>query len=810
MNEPAEKKKRAKTTVPPLELLARRSKAMLLAERLLRLGAALATLGLAFLALSWTGLWVEVGATWRIVGVALFAQAALFLLVREILRGAPSRRLALKRLDAEDASGLRPAASLEDKLAGDAPDPATATLWEAHRRRLERALAALPIAPPRPDLPRRDPFALRALALVAAIAMAFVAGDDKSARLRAAFDWGGAGVSFEKARFDAFLDPPPYTGRPPIVLGEQDIGQTREAPVNSVLHLRFAGAAKIEGALTPAAAPQGAQKVVEQEQRFKLTGAARIILPDGRAFDLAAIPDRPPSIELLEPPRKNLRGTTTLRYKTDDDYGVIDAEALLSRPGARRALYPPPQLPLTPLPERDGRGEAQATLDLSDSPWAGAQATLTLRARDEGGNEGRSEAVDITLPQRHFTKPLARALAEQRRLLALDPENRAQVRLALDGLSIAPELFDTPSSIYLGLRTARRGLDGPRSDDQLREVAELLWAMALSLEGGDLAQSERDLREAQRKLREALARGADEQEIAKLTEELRETMEKFLQGLSEQAARPRDPDATQGEKGEGREISKEDLEKMLDEMGQAGKSGDLAQAQKLLDDLENMLENLQPSQGGGKSSNTRENGRSELDQLSRDQQQVRDETFQGAAPGEKPGASQRPGQGARGERQQALRERLERQREALRRSGEGAPTELDDADQAMKEAEQALGQGPNSAGKAVDAQGRALQALRRGADELARREREEESGSGEEGAQDERGQPGPKGKGANHDPLGREMGNRGQYDSHSRYDPLGLPPAQRARRVQEEVRRRLGQPERPADELDYLQRLLRR
>ena len=150
MNEPAEKKKRAKTTVPPLELLARRSKAMLLAERLLRLGAALATLGLAFLALSWTGLWVEVGATWRIVGVALFAQAALFLLVREILRGAPSRRLALKRLDAEDASGLRPAASLEDKLAGDAPDPATATLWEAHRRRLERALAALPIAPPRP------------------------------------------------------------------------------------------------------------------------------------------------------------------------------------------------------------------------------------------------------------------------------------------------------------------------------------------------------------------------------------------------------------------------------------------------------------------------------------------------------------------------------------------------------------------------------------------------------------------------------------------------------------------------------------
>jgi hypothetical protein len=32
----------------------------------------------------------------------------------------------------------------------------------------------------------------------------------------------------------------------------------------------------------------------------------------------------------------------------------------------------------------------------------------------------------------------------------------------------------------------------------------------------------------------------------------------------------------------------------------------------------------------------------------------------------------------------------------------------------------------------------------------------------------------------------------------------------RARRVQEELRRRLGQPERPAEELDYYDRLLKR
>ncbi|MGA8172204.1 MAG: DUF4175 family protein, partial [Methylocystis sp.] len=569
-------------------------------------------------------------------------------------------------------------------------------------------------------------------------------------RLRAAFDWRGVGVGAETARFDAYLDPPPYTGRSPLVLGDQDIGQTREAPVNSVLHLRFAGAAKTDGALEPVAPSPGSEKAAEPEQRFKLTGAARIVLPDGRAYNLAALPDNPPSIEMLEPPRNNLRGTTTLSYRTDDDYGVIEAEALLSRPGARRTLYPPPKLALTPLPEPGGRGDGQATLDLSDSPWAGARATLILEARDEGGNAGRSTPVEITLPQRHFANPLARALAEQRRELALDPENRAQVRMALDALSIAPDLFDTPASVYLGLRAARRGLDGPRGDDQLREVAELLWAMALSLDGGDLAQDERAMREAEQKLREALARGADEQEIAKLTDDLRQAMDKFLQGMAEQAARQGDQDPSPGQQGQGREISKQDLDKMLDEMNQAGKSGDHASAQKLLDEFTNMLENLQSSHGGKSSSGSsaRESSRSELDKLARDQQQLRDETFQNGSPGEKSGANPQARQGA----QRQLRERLDRQRDALRRSGEGAPSELDDADKAMKEAEQALGQGQNDANKAVDAQGRALQALRHGADELA--QRSEDPGAGEEGGEDERGKPGRQGKGR--DPLGRE------------------------------------------------------
>ena len=43
------------------------------------------------------------------------------------------------------------------------------------------------------------------------------------------------------------------------------------------------------------------------------------------------------------------------------------------------------------LPQARTRAvSAQTTKDLSEHPWAGADVTMTLIARDEAGNEGRS------------------------------------------------------------------------------------------------------------------------------------------------------------------------------------------------------------------------------------------------------------------------------------------------------------------------------------------------------------------------------------------------------------------------------------
>ncbi|WP_036294321.1 TIGR02302 family protein [Methylosinus sp. PW1] len=808
---------------PTLEALVRRSLAALALERLARVAAGLATLLLIFLAVTFAGLWLGIGASARALGVGAFALAALWILGRGLLAGAPRRREALARLDASPGAEHRPAASLEDTLAGGVDDPTTRSLWALHRSRLERKLAAIELTPPDPGLPQRDPFALRAAALVAAVAAAFVAGPDRETRLLSAFDWESGPASATGARVDAWFEPPAYTGRPPIVLPQRAEGPWAQVsvPVNSTLVLRSLGArgaAATSGGLAPIEGGKQKQPGGESEERFKLAGDAALALRGAGEFRIQAIPDRPPTIEITQPPRNNARGTMTLGFRTDDDYGVIAGEAVAALPGSARpsrSLYPPPRLALPVPPTRGGLGEAKATLDFSDHPWAGARVALTLVAHDEGGNDGFSAPLDVTLPERRFAKPLARALAEQRRNLALDPDHSARVLTAVDALSLGSALFETPSSIFLGLSAAKARLQAARDDADLREVADLLWAMALSLEEGDVSQAERDLRAAQKELRDALARGASEEEIAKLTQDMRAALEKFLNGLGSKSGEKAERSAPQ--QGDQRVLTPDDLDAMLSEIEKAERSGDLAEAQRLLDDLQDVLENLRPAQAGRADPRAREMSRAldELDKLTREEQQLRDETNRGQQSGgqQSGGEPRRGGKGqssssddARG-RQKALRDRLEQEQDRLRRAGEASP-DLSDADKAMKEAEKALGPGGEGPGRAVDAQGRALQALRRGADQLASRmQGEGEEGDGQNGRTGRRAGMRP-GEGA--DPLGRPTGRQRGQETGAHYDPLGLPPAVRARRVQEELRRRLGQPERPAEELDYFERLLRR
>src|SRR5471030_542177 len=320
-------------------------------------------------------------------------------------------------------------------------------------------------------------------------------------------------------------------------------------------------------------------------------------------WKFTAIPDRAPTIELIKDPERQARGSLRLDYKMDDDYGVVEAQATFAlkdeQPAdkPRHPLFTAPDFALTLPQARTRSGAAQTTRDLTEHVWAGAEVTVTLVAKDEAGNEGRSEPRELTLPQRIFVKPIARALIEQRRILALDAETRPLVLSALDALTIAPDRFTPEAGVYLGLRSIYHDLSHANTDDALRDVVARMWDMALQLEDGNVSQAEQALRQAQDALRQALERGASDEELKKLMEQLRAAMDKFMQALAEemrknpqQLARPLDKNT--------RMLNQRDLKSMLDRLEALARSGNKDAARQLLDQMQSMLENLQMARPG--------------------------------------------------------------------------------------------------------------------------------------------------------------------------------------------------------------------
>jgi uncharacterized protein (TIGR02302 family) len=826
-----------------------RARWTILWERLWPVLASLATVLGLFLAVSWLGLWLWLPPIARAIGLGLFFLLTAAAVAPLLTLRLPSRHEGLQRLDRNTGLRHRPATALADTIADKADDSFALALWRAHVERALRAAKTLRAGLPMPRLALRDPLALRALVLMLVAATFVAAGGDRTRRLAAAFDWQGV-MTPANFRIDAWVSPPAYTGRPPMILPGLRPGEPIQAaapvsvPAGSTLVVRATGSVRLDvkmtgGLVEPEANEQNPQKTPAgtEERRFTINDTGSVSVRSGYSgevnWQFTAIPDRAPTIALAKDPETQARGALQLTYKLEDDYGVTGAQAVvaLKEGGAGtagnppRALFEAPDLTLVLPQARTKNGVGQTTKDLTEHPWAGVDVSMTLIARDEAGNEGRSPAFELRLPERPFGNPLARALVEQRRVLALDGDAQADVLNALDALSLAPERFKMPSSTYLGLRSIFAQLERSKTDDSLREVVARLWDMAVGLEDGNASDAEQALRAAQEALRQALERNAPDEELKRLTDQLRATLDKFLQALAEQMrknpeqlARPLDRNS--------RMLSQRDLQNMIDRMEQLARSGAKDAARQMLQELQQMLDNLQMARPGQQGEGD-DDMMSQLDQLGdmiRRQQQLRDRTFEQGQDNRRD--RQRGQQGQQGQQkdmgnlrqdQQGLRDQLSKLLEELRKRGMGQPgqqgqgqgqgemDQLGRAGEAMGEAEGQLGDG--NADGAVDSQGRALEALRRGAQGLAQ-SMQQQFGMGPGQGQGRPGRLGPSRADQQTDPLGRPLRGR-EYGDDNRVKIPGEIDVQRARRILEELRRRFGENFRPQLELDYIERLLR-
>jgi uncharacterized protein (TIGR02302 family) len=820
-----------------------------------------ALIGLAglFIAVSLLGLWARLDELTHKIVLGLFGLALLAAVVALARVRWPSRAEAIRRVEGVSGIKHRPASSYEDSLTLNAEDARTAALWRVHRQRLAQLLGKLRVGRPAPRTDRYDPFAVRALLVLGVLLLLVAAGDSTQDRLWAAFRFGPLAKGAE-ARLDAWVTPPAYTGKPPIMLADGSHGgwqqQERsagayEVPDKSLLVIRASGAGV--GALSleapaggqggtrrlEAPAPANPGDVAEIRTEIGLSGPVTVYSSGTpmASWTFQVTPDLPPKISLLKEPERTPRGGLKLSYKVEDDYGVVSAETRIRRvapkedtsatawaragvkKGPRPPLERPPALALRLPKAYPKQAEGQSFHEIGDHPWAGMKVRLTLVAKDLAGQVGRSETVEMVLPERRFSKPLARAVVEQRRRLVEDPRDRLQVMRALEALTLEPEGFIEDLQVYLGLRSAYWRLQRDTTRASRNSVIAQLWDVALRIEDGNLSDAERALRAAQERLSKALEEGASDEEIQRLMQELRQALAQFLDQLQKQAE---NQPPMQGMDRNNQFMTPQDLDQLLRNLENMARSGNRDMAQQMLSQLRDLLDRLQSGRMADQGQ-SRQFGKmmDEFGNIIGRQQQLLDDTFgqqrqqgqkgQRGQQGQKGQRGQRGPQGQQGEgqgqgegdepgglgdRQRELRDMLGKLQRGMREFGLNAPEQFGGAGESMERAERALRDGDLDG--AAQEESRALEQLRQGAREMAQQ-------------------------------MLNQMPSRfGLNDNNGELDPLGRPPqrtdgpdpgvgvkvpdqidVQRAREILEELRRRLGEPTRPPIELEYLERLLK-
>ncbi len=784
------------------------------------------------------GLAPRLDPVWLWSGLGLVAVALAGSIARGVLRfRMPTHAEALNRLD-RTLPG-RPISALLDHPAVGASDPATQSVWAAHLRRM--AARAHSARAPEPDLrlSRHDPFALRYIAATA-LAMAVLFGSmGRVGDMGDAVNFGTGPAIASGPSWEGWVEPPVYTGLPSLYLNEI-LAEGFETPQGSRITFRSYGE---PGGVTittdVGTAPLADADAYAQSVTVDRSGTFTVDGPMGRSWAISVLPDQAPAVALDgevtgEPP-----GQMQFAFTATDDYGVtsgtatlrLDVDAVDRRFGL--ALPPEPRDALVldlPMPFRGSRAAFTEVMleDLSEHPFANLPVSMTLSVTDDAGQIGSVTHDLPRLPGRRFFDPLANALIEMRRDILWNRENAPRAAQILRAVTWAPE-EGLDEGVYLQIRSAIRRLESAvdtLSPDMRDQVADILWNAAMILEEGDLDDALERLRQAQERLSEAMRQGASDEEIAELMQDLREAMDDYMRQLAENAQPGEDrPD----DSGERMDLSMNDLEEMMRQIEELMQQGRMAEAQEMLNALQQMLENMEMTQGeGGDGPQTPGQQAMEgLQDTLRDQQDLSDDAFRDLQDQLNPGRPQQGQQGQQGEqdgdptggeggengegqsladRQEALRRMLEDQQSRLPGAGTDAGQEalrrLDEAARAMEDAEGALEEGDLPG--ALDAQSDALEALREGMTELGRALAQDQTGQDPgQGMADGNMSPDRQVQ----DPLGRQAGNSGAFGSDDamadREEAF-----RRSRELLDELRRRSSEQDRPEVERDYLRRLL--
>ena len=457
-----------------------------------------------FIALSLLDSWSLLSGWGHVVALLVFAGAFGFALWRGLSKLLmPDQEDARRRLEMHSELQHRPLTTLDDDLATANADDGTRALWRIHRRRALASIRKLRIGIPSPGLARFDMRALRgAVALLLVIGFS-VAGGQAWDRIAAGVTPSFAGEAIAPAIIEAWIAPPPYTRLPPILLNQPE--KLEQAAPDTPRYIDTihvpAGSellAKVNGGKGLPTINLGQRSIsfamVDAdiyELKTNIETARRLVISQADqeigAWKLDIVLDIAPTIAFNGIPVETQRSALRVDYSAGDDYGLagVSLEIRLSKSSELHEIefvLPGPNV-------RTANGSVYQ--DLTPHAWAGLPTRVRLRAEDQTGQSGFSEEFEITLPERIFEHPVARAIIEQRKRLAVEADARADIARAIGAIAALPEEFFDDYVTFLTLNSARRRLQHSGEEAVLDDVRRLLWDTALRIEDGTLSIAER-------------------------------------------------------------------------------------------------------------------------------------------------------------------------------------------------------------------------------------------------------------------------------------------------------------------------------
>lgn len=594
-----------------------------------------------FLTLFFCGLWMMnipsfFGRSIEIISPLIFIGPLIYFMIKDIRLSIETQTKDIHRaLERASNLPLGTINALKDKLSN--PEKQiTRNLWNNAQQKLIRTLQSLQIPNLNIQLHQQDPTALRYLAILSFICGLMVSGSEwKNNIINGLIPVTPSYVLSSEQGTNLWITPPGYTGITKIHLGNDKSANddTIKIPEGSKIRIRLY--TKFGNLLPPLL--KNGNKLEKLDTLGKnlyglettIENGKNLIIKQGPisrvSWNYEYIIDTPPHIMLDEKENKTdednnqikkerqrpydiiEKGHITVPLIVKDDYGVKDLKMVMELDGVEGhlPLGDPFEETRLIMSAPNDVFKISPVYNLTWHSWAGLPITLEYTAIDHKEQIAKLDKIHLTLPEREFEHPMAQSLITMRKRLAWDyDQSFKELSKNIEALLTAPDYFQHDSGIFLNLKSASSRLyyndnaPNPQRIQAAKDVINILWQVAISIEDGNLSLAMRELRDARRALENAMRNpDASEDKISRLMDNLRDKMQEYFMEMQRELQKrmaegeniPLLPDEHLGQI-----ISPDAISKLMTEIESALRDDDEQKAQELMSKLQRMMEMLDP------------------------------------------------------------------------------------------------------------------------------------------------------------------------------------------------------------------------